>query len=368
VVIQARSGSAGAACPACGAWSSRVHSGYARQLADGPAGGRPVLICLAVRRFLCGNPACPAVTFAEQVTGLSARYKRRSVPLLALLAQIGLALAGRAGARLAAVLGIAVHRTTLLGLVAALPEPCVGAAPEVTGVDGFALRRVRRYGTLLADVETRRPVDILPERSADSFAAWLAGRPGTEVICRDRAGVYSDGGTRGAPGAVQVANCWHLWHNLGEAVERAAARHRKYLAAAVSVHPAAAPDEAAIVDTATPAARGGGIAERTRRRHAEVHRLLAADRSLAAIAAELGLSRNTVRRFACAIGLGELLVRDWTPRSAGILHSYEPSLRERWNSGCPTRRCCGRRSAPEATRAATLASATTSRVSAETPS
>lgn len=141
VMIQARSGSDGAVCPACGAWSSRVHSGYARQLADCPAGGRPVLIYLAVRRFLCRNPACPAVTFAEQADGLSVRYRRRTVPLLGLPAQLGLALAGRAGARLAAVLGIAVHRATLPGLVAALPEPCLSTAPEVTGVDDFALRK-----------------------------------------------------------------------------------------------------------------------------------------------------------------------------------------------------------------------------------
>ena len=79
MVIEARPGS-GAACPACGVWSSRVHSGYTRQLVDSPAGGRPVLIRLAVRRFLCRNPACRAVTFAGQVAGLSARYQRRSVP------------------------------------------------------------------------------------------------------------------------------------------------------------------------------------------------------------------------------------------------------------------------------------------------
>jgi len=146
VVMQARSRAAGAACRACGAWSSRVHSSYVRTVADGPAGGRPVVIRLAVRRFLCRNPACRRVTFAEQVDGLTGRYLRRSLPLLGLLAQVGLALAGRAGARLAAVLGVAAHRTTLLRLVAALPEPAISAAPQILGVDDFALRRGKVYG------------------------------------------------------------------------------------------------------------------------------------------------------------------------------------------------------------------------------
>ena len=91
-----------AACPRCGTWSSRVHSGYVRRLHDSPAGGRPVLIRLGMRRFLCTNQACQAVTFAGQADGLTARYQRRSVPLARLLAQVALELAGRAGARLAA--------------------------------------------------------------------------------------------------------------------------------------------------------------------------------------------------------------------------------------------------------------------------
>jgi transposase len=189
---------------------------------------------------------------------------------------------------------------------------------------------------LLVDVETRRPVDILADRSADSFAAWLHAHPGTEVICRDRAGCYSDGGARGAPDAVQVADRWHLLHNLGDAVERAVARHRQHLAAAVAAPPQ--PRAGAGDETPRPAApaagRGDRIAARTRSRHADVHRLKAQGRPISVIAAELGLSRNTVRRFARAADPGELLVRDGTGHRPGTLQDYEPYLRQRWNSGC----------------------------------
>jgi transposase len=221
---------------------------------------------------------------------------------------------------------------TLIRLVRAMPDPAVSASPRVLGVDEFALRKGRRYGTLLVDVETRRPVDILGERSADSFAAWLAARPGTEVICRDRSGAYSDGGTRGAPQAVQVADRWHLWHNLAEAVERAVSRHREHLAAAVPAQdpPAAPPCEPALPELP----RTGRVATRTRARHAEVHRLLAEGRSQAQVTRELGLSRGTVRRFARAASPEELLVNDGTGRQASILDEHAAYLRERWNSGC----------------------------------
>jgi DNA-directed RNA polymerase subunit N (RpoN/RPB10) len=335
VRVQARACGSSAACPGCGTVSGRVHGRYERRLLDTAAGGREVVICLTVRRFLCQAPGCPKTTFAEQVSGLTSPHARRTPGLTGVLQAVALALGGRAGARMTGRLAVTVSRMTLLRLIRDLPDPAAVTAPQVLGVDEFALRKGRRYGTLLVDVDTRRPVDILPERSADSFAAWLAQRPGTQVICRDRAGVYSDGGTRGAPEAVQVADRWHLWHNLGEAVERAVARHRQHLAAAATAPQPAARDRAGTQDPATPAAkRSGGIAGRTRRRHADVHRLLAAGRSQAAIATELGLSRNTVRRFARAAGPGELLVRDWAPCGPGILHDYEPYLQQRWNSGC----------------------------------
>ncbi|MHB9856814.1 transposase family protein [Streptomyces sp. YIM S03343] len=72
-----------AVCPGCGTESDWVHSRYVRHVADEAVGGRPVVIDLSVRRLYCENPGCPKGTFAEQITGLTVRYQRRTTALQA---------------------------------------------------------------------------------------------------------------------------------------------------------------------------------------------------------------------------------------------------------------------------------------------
>ena len=203
------------------------------------------------------------------------------------------------------------------------------------GVDEFALRKGHRYGTLLVDVETRRPVDILdgavigvvrgmarrpPGRGAD-----LPG-PGGVLLRRrrpGRAGARCRSPTGGICGTTSARP------SSGRSPGTASTcRQRSPQAAAPAATTAPEPAAAPAIP------RTGRIADRTRDRHADVHRMLAGGRSIGEIAAELGLSRNTVRRFARAASPDELLVSDGTGRRASILDEHAPYLRERWNSGC----------------------------------
>lgn len=302
--------------------SRRVHSRYERRLADAAVGGREMVVHLRARRFRCGNKLCERLTFAEQVPGLTFRYGRRSLLQRQVLQRVAVALGGRPGARLAERLAVPVHATTLIRLIRTVPAP-QRPTPRVLGVDEFAIRRGHTYNTILVDIETSQPVDVLPDREADTFAAWLTAHPGVEIICRDRAGYYADGAARAAGNAIQVADRWHLINNLSKAVERAVKRHRKHL------QPDPPPIEISHAEAQT---ADGPRAQRTRTRHAEIHALLDKGWKPGQIAKALQLDPKTVRKYAVAASAEELITT--VRRTSKLLEPHKPHLRQRTADGC----------------------------------
>ncbi|MFE4336427.1 ISL3 family transposase [Streptomyces sp. NPDC056831] len=331
VEVMARGRVAGAACPDCGRFSDRVHDRYQRRLKDLPLVDQGFVIRLTVRRFICGSADCQRRTFAEPFSRLAAPHARFTTRLNHALERVGLALAGRAGARLAAQLGFGAGRMTLLRRVMALPDPRF-STPRVLGVDDFAIRRGQTYSTVLTSVEDHRVVDVLPTREAGPLAAWLIRHPGVEIICRDRAGAYAEGARRGAPDALQVADRFHLWQGLGRAVETCVAAHRDCLRN---------PSPSGMLPQATRLASSrpqdnlepvGRRAERKKAAHALVHEMLAQGHSRRAIARHLGWGLNTVLRYAAAAHWQDTF-RENRPRPSR-LDPYKPYLERRFAEGC----------------------------------
>jgi transposase len=323
VRVQVRARAGGAACPQCKAWCTSVHDRYRRTLADAGIGGRRLLIRLQVRLLRCGNAGCPVKRFAEQPAGLASPYARRTPELAGQLTGVAVMLAGRAGSRLArAVLAAEVSRDVLIRLVMAVPDPPAGLV-RVLGVDDFSLRRGHSYATILVDMETGLPVDVLPDREAGTLEAWLREHPGVQIICRDRAGAYADAARTAAPGAVQVADRWHLWHNLCEHARKAVTRHRDCPAAGRCRHDEQEQEqEQREQEQADPETV-------IRERHAAVHALRARGQTLQQAAAALSLGVQVTSRFWNAADPGALLA----VRGAAAIGPYLPYLHSRWDQG-----------------------------------
>jgi transposase len=320
-------------CPECGRRSQSRHSSYLRRLQDLPWQGLSVEIHLRVRRFRCRNGHCPRKVFSERLEGIPP-YLRHTSRLAEIVRVVGYVAGGLPGSRLLARLAIRTSDDTVLRRVKFPPSTgCSdsGNAIEVLGVDDWAWRKGHSYGTILVDLEQHRVSDLLPDRSAGSFEAWLKQQPGIRVISRDRGGIYAEGARLASPAARQVADRFHLFLNLSAAVERALEECDSPMQL---VPPAPSADESAGLREPRKTRQQALQQERRRRRlerYEEVIQLHRQGCSQKKISASLHLDRRTVRRW---IRAGQFPERK-SPRGRPTkVQRFAEYLQRRWAEGC----------------------------------
>jgi transposase len=344
-----------ATCPYCGTESSRINNHYHRKPADVPCAGYAVQLRIKVPCFFCDNEACDHCTFAERFPGVVAPYARRTQRLASQQQHVAIESSGEAGARILGKVAMPVSPDTLIRLVRKAPEP-TPEPPRVLGLDDWAKKKGQSYGTILVDLERRRTIDVLPDRSAAAVEQWLADHPGVEIITRDRSGEYAAGVTAGATEVTQVADRFHLLQNLSDMLKRMFERQPKQLRAAAKqaaetmALSEAEPTEESVTQHAMPGAENTGLSTARRVdepmqdavqansaaptaaqvRFAEVKTLQAQGWSQRAVAEQLQMSRGTVRRY---WPLDAYPKRQPGPQSVSSVAPYLPYLVQRWQAG-----------------------------------
>ncbi len=339
ILICARSRQTAVVCPKCGSPATKVHSRYVRTVRDLAWSGIPVRIQLRVRRFFCEKPRCPFLVFAEQLPNLVVRYGRRTVRFEDRIADLGLSIGGNPAARLSRRLDGRVSRWTVLRAVrkrAALQCP----TPKKLGIDDFAFRKGRRYGTILVDLETRRPVDLLPDRTTETVKNWLSTRKGIQVITRDRSVAYAEAARAGAPKAVQVADRWHLMDNATQTLRDVVTRQSPDVRRTVrelnrqlspDPDPMPKPERKPTLRQENQRAIREGRIEKKVSLWEDVRAMYAKGVSFREIGRRLGIERHTARKYALAETFPEMARYPVRPK---LIDAFTEHIDRRWREGC----------------------------------
>lgn len=329
LTINAHSTSKTAKCPVCKTKSQSIHSHYVRFPRDGPSCGKQIQLVLSVRRFRCRNQSCQRKIFVERVPKVVPVYGHRTERLTSTLRALVQELSAEAAGRVAVRLKMRTSGDTLLRILRQIPLG-EAATPRVLGVDDWAFKKGQRYGTVLVDLEKRQPVDLLPDRTAETLAGWLQAHPGIEIITRDRSNEYIAGIGEGAPRAIQIADRWHLLCNQTDTIQRLMQTHARDLRQVAeelqrSLYTATLESSSVITEPELAAPSSKEL------RYHEVHSLVAQGYSLRSIARQLHMSRKTVHRY---LYIPEPPARQKRRRPASIISPYCAYLATRWEEGC----------------------------------
>jgi transposase len=348
-----------ASCPLCQQSSERIHGKYGRTVADVPCGGRLVTLALTVRKFVCSTKACSRRIFTERLPDFVQSYARMTNRLSEVLQILGFATCGELGERLTPKLGMEVSGPTLLRRMRARSCPAPSSV-RILGIDDWSWKKGVTYGTILVDLELRKPIEILADRTAETSEAWLRSHPEVEIVSRDRGGDYASAAKKGAPQAQQVADRFHLLQNLRERLKEVMDRKQSCLPeveeCASDAVPAKAqgikdnrtrqiadPEKHYRTGSASPNQRSEGMRyddfqKRVRRdkrvsHYEDVRTLAEQGLSQRAIARKLKLARATVSKFAQAQAYPETHHLKRGERKS-ILNPYKGYVLHRWQQGC----------------------------------
>jgi len=204
-------------CPVCGKYSNRIHDYYIRTISDLPVFQNRTVIHLKTRKFKCGNARCDRRVFSEQTPAIL-RYSRRTNRASRILDSFAIELTGRLGSIMYKKLSISVSSSTITRIAHSQPLSEI-KQPKVLGVDDWAYRKGVNYGTILIDMETSRPIDLLPSRDGQALKEWLLKYNDVKIVTRDRASSYSSAINEVCPNAIQIADRFHLLMNLSDALD-----------------------------------------------------------------------------------------------------------------------------------------------------
>ena len=208
-------------CPGCKSILTDYHGTYERKVQDLPILGKNVQLLIKIREYQCNNDKCDVSTVAESYNGFLNSYSRMTERCADFICTLALETSCEGCARICKAMSIRVSGDTIIRLLTKRfqnQEQLVCGA--VIGIDDFAFKKRHKYGKIIVDESTRKPVTILDGRDGETLKAWLKNNKHVKAVTRDRATAYATAIQEALPDAMQIADRFHLHQNLLEVVQK----------------------------------------------------------------------------------------------------------------------------------------------------